>query len=338
MMVQSMRSGTHGAVRRAGAAASAATRTAARRRPASRPDDAPRAATRRPAPWKAGTARPASSATWPRCSRSSTGIASGATTSARTPAQEAEPRPRPRPGVQHVLQRAVAQEVDPRRRRRAGGDPGGVLLGFARQPAVYVMLHSNPRCGGALSPEEFDRIVTWIDLNAPYYPSYASAYPDNLAGRSPLDDAQLARLEQLTGCPVAPAGRPTRATAARRSASTARNSARASPTLPRYPPKPRRGTALESSAPATAVGPPAGGRHTRLSGLLHRRVAESRNTWPASRPNFTRAQLCNPARKSSTGQAVLQPSEPWPAKFCSGALDLHTRSPAGSQRSLQLTV
>jgi hypothetical protein len=39
-----------------------------------------------------------------------------------------------------------------------------------------------------LTSEEFERVVTWIDLNAPYYPSYASAYPDHLAGRSPLDD------------------------------------------------------------------------------------------------------------------------------------------------------
>ena len=53
-----------------------------------------------------------------------------------------------------------------------------------------------------LTAEEFDRVVTWIDLNAPYYPSFASAHPDNLAGRSPLDDKQLARLEQLTGVPL----------------------------------------------------------------------------------------------------------------------------------------
>jgi hypothetical protein len=53
-----------------------------------------------------------------------------------------------------------------------------------------------------LTREEFDRVVTWIDLNAPYYPTYACAYPDHLAGRSPLPDAQLARLEQLTGVPL----------------------------------------------------------------------------------------------------------------------------------------
>ncbi len=54
---------------------------------------------------------------------------------------------------------------------------------------------------GQVTKEEFDRIVTWIDLNAPYYPSYASAYPDNLAGRSPLDNRELDRLEALTGVP-----------------------------------------------------------------------------------------------------------------------------------------
>jgi hypothetical protein len=60
-------------------------------------------------------------------------------------------------------------------------------------------LIENPRCRGSLASEDFERIVTWIDLNGPYYPSYASAYPENLAGRCPLDDAQLTRLEKLTG-------------------------------------------------------------------------------------------------------------------------------------------
>jgi len=51
----------------------------------------------------------------------------------------------------------------------------------------------------ALSAEEVERVATWIDLNAPYYPSYASAHPDNLAGRSPLTPPQLQRLEEHTG-------------------------------------------------------------------------------------------------------------------------------------------
>jgi hypothetical protein len=50
-----------------------------------------------------------------------------------------------------------------------------------------------------LDGESFDRIVTWIDLNAPYYPSYASAYRNNPYGRSPLNGGQLKRLAELTG-------------------------------------------------------------------------------------------------------------------------------------------
>lgn len=52
-----------------------------------------------------------------------------------------------------------------------------------------------------LSPEDFARLVTWIDINGPYYPTYASAYPANLTGRCPLDNAQLKRLTELTKVP-----------------------------------------------------------------------------------------------------------------------------------------
>jgi len=50
-----------------------------------------------------------------------------------------------------------------------------------------------------LDDESVDRLVTWIDINAPYYPEYASAYGDNRFGRSPLDDGELKRLRELTG-------------------------------------------------------------------------------------------------------------------------------------------
>jgi hypothetical protein len=53
-----------------------------------------------------------------------------------------------------------------------------------------------------LSRAEKERVTAWMDLNAPYYPSYASAYPNHHAGRAPLDNKQLARLEQLTGVPL----------------------------------------------------------------------------------------------------------------------------------------
>ncbi len=48
-----------------------------------------------------------------------------------------------------------------------------------------------------LSAEDMDRIVTWIDINAPYYPSYYCAHPANAFGRSPLDPGQLDQLESL---------------------------------------------------------------------------------------------------------------------------------------------
>jgi hypothetical protein len=50
-----------------------------------------------------------------------------------------------------------------------------------------------------LDKESFDRLVTWIDINGPYYPHYATAYPENLSGRSPLTKEQTDRLAKLTG-------------------------------------------------------------------------------------------------------------------------------------------
>jgi len=50
-----------------------------------------------------------------------------------------------------------------------------------------------------LTKEEQERIITWLDLNAPYYPSYESAYPKSITGRSPIDNTQLRRLGQITG-------------------------------------------------------------------------------------------------------------------------------------------
>jgi hypothetical protein len=77
---------------------------------------------------------------------------------------------------------------------RSWGAPASRLVAALRSDALA--------CGRTLDRESWDRIVTWIDLNAPYYPTYASAHPQNLAGRAPLDDAQVARLEELTGVPL----------------------------------------------------------------------------------------------------------------------------------------
>jgi len=75
--------------------------------------------------------------------------------------------------------------------------------GSHASPVVKVLLegHEDAQIDEKvkLDPESFDRIVTWIDVNAPYYPDYSSAYRDNLYGRSPLDARQLGRLSELVG-------------------------------------------------------------------------------------------------------------------------------------------
>jgi hypothetical protein len=54
-----------------------------------------------------------------------------------------------------------------------------------------------------LTAEEMDRLITWVDINAPYYPCYECAYPQNLGGRCPLTGAEVSRLKALTGVQIA---------------------------------------------------------------------------------------------------------------------------------------
>jgi hypothetical protein len=56
--------------------------------------------------------------------------------------------------------------------------------------------------GITVDQESRDRVITWIDMNAPYYGSYASVYPDNVFGRSPLNDQEIEALRRLTGVQV----------------------------------------------------------------------------------------------------------------------------------------
>lgn len=59
--------------------------------------------------------------------------------------------------------------------------------------------HENLKLGA----EDMDRLITWVDLNAPYYPNYACAFPDHLVGRSPLNNQEIAQLKMLTGVDLA---------------------------------------------------------------------------------------------------------------------------------------
>jgi hypothetical protein len=53
-----------------------------------------------------------------------------------------------------------------------------------------------------LTAEEMNRLITWVDINAPYYPRYECAYPKNPGGRSPLTGAELNTLSGWTGVKV----------------------------------------------------------------------------------------------------------------------------------------
>jgi hypothetical protein len=54
-------------------------------------------------------------------------------------------------------------------------------------------------CDVDLGAHEMQRLVSWIDLNGPYYPTYDSAYPLTRFGRSPLSLSEYGRLQELTG-------------------------------------------------------------------------------------------------------------------------------------------
>jgi hypothetical protein len=88
--------------------------------------------------------------------------------------------------------------------RAVGAGPAETQAAFswgAHASRLTPTLETN-HYGVRLSREEKARVYAWMDLNAPYYPSYASAYPDHFAGRAPLDNAQIARLEALVGVPL----------------------------------------------------------------------------------------------------------------------------------------
>jgi hypothetical protein len=72
----------------------------------------------------------------------------------------------------------------------------------SRLAAVLLRGHGKAEIDGQvkLTPEDIERVLTWIDINAPYYAEYAGgAYRQNAFGRCPLDNGILARLQQLTG-------------------------------------------------------------------------------------------------------------------------------------------
>lgn len=85
-----------------------------------------------------------------------------------------------------------------------GGGPAEIQPAYSWgshvSPLIQVLLagHSDV----VLTEEEMSRLITWVDLNAPYYPFYESAYDGYPAGRSPLTAGEIGRLEHLTGVKI----------------------------------------------------------------------------------------------------------------------------------------
>ena len=72
--------------------------------------------------------------------------------------------------------------------------------GSSQSKLIKVLREGHPGHHELTLPaEDLERLITWVDLNAPYYPTYESAYPDHTAGRSPLTPAEEKRLSELTG-------------------------------------------------------------------------------------------------------------------------------------------
>jgi hypothetical protein len=82
-----------------------------------------------------------------------------------------------------------------------GGGPPEIQQAYSwgshASKLTQVLTGTNTHHDVKLTPDELDRIVTWVDLNATYYPSYASSHPRNPYGRSPLSGGQLDKLKQF---------------------------------------------------------------------------------------------------------------------------------------------
>ena len=104
----------------------------------------------------------------------------------------------------HVLRRVAKEEVRAGSGRRPDPDAPAAQLGVVGQPPGRSDSARGTASRRLIRTSSWmrksrDRVLTWIDINAPYYPEYASAYGDNRFGRSPLNDAQLGELRRLTG-------------------------------------------------------------------------------------------------------------------------------------------
>ena len=74
---------------------------------------------------------------------------------------------------------------------------GNELLLHTEERGCYSPMPLAPR--PKLDRESLDRLMTWVDINGPYYPTTYCAYPHNPPGRCSLNRRELETLGRLTG-------------------------------------------------------------------------------------------------------------------------------------------
>ena len=70
---------------------------------------------------------------------------------------------------------------------------------WGSHPSKLTQIIDNNHQGVKLTQKEKETLYTWMDLNGVYYPVYETAFDNTMAGRSPLNNQQVARLNELTG-------------------------------------------------------------------------------------------------------------------------------------------
>jgi hypothetical protein len=84
-----------------------------------------------------------------------------------------------------------------------GGGPASVQQAYswgAHASRLTKALYGHGRSG--ITEEERDRVITWMDVNAPYWPTYDCAFGHNYGGRMPITRAEHAELVKLTGVKI----------------------------------------------------------------------------------------------------------------------------------------
>ena len=104
-------------------------------------------------------------------------------------------------GSAHVFNPSYAALWTTEYIRPIGAGPAHTLpaRSWGSAASQMISLLKEGHSGVKMDSLSLDILITWIDLNAPYYPSYATSYPENPFGRSPLTNDECKKLRELTG-------------------------------------------------------------------------------------------------------------------------------------------